>query len=75
MTLMAGGLASESKRKLSARMPSGFSEDVEPPPQSVAYVERSEYKAALQEDMNIESDAHKTAGTCEAATPSQGRKL
>ena len=35
-------------------MPSGFPEHVEPPPQSVADVERSQYRAAWQEAMKIE---------------------
>ena len=44
MALMAGGpAAEENKGELSVRMPSGFPEDVEPPPQSVADVERSKY--------------------------------
>ena len=35
MALMAEGLAVENKGEVSVRMPSGFPEDVEPPPQSV----------------------------------------
>ena len=46
MAIMGGGPAVEEKRELSVRMPSGFPVDVEPPPQSVADVERSKYKAA-----------------------------
>ena len=47
MAMMAGGpAAEENKGELSVRMPSGFPEDVEPPPQSVADTERSQYKAA-----------------------------
>ena len=55
MAIMAGGPAvEENKREVSARMPSGFPEDVEPPPQSVADVERSQHKAAWHEAMKIE---------------------
>ena len=39
-----------------------FSEDVEPFPQSVADVERSQYKAAWLEAMKSEVDGHKTTG-------------
>ena len=47
MAMMAGGpAAEENKGEFSVRMPSGFSEDVEAPPQSVADIERSQYKAA-----------------------------
>ena len=47
MAMMAESLAvEENKGELSVRMPSGFPEDVEPPPQSVADTERSQYKAA-----------------------------
>ena len=74
LALMAGGPAEDKKGELSARMPSGFPEHVEPPPQSVADVERSQYRAAWQEAMKIELDGHKTTGTYEAATPPQGRK-
>ena len=55
-------------------MPSGFPVGVEPTPQSVADVERSEYKAAWRKAMKTELDGHKTTGTYEAATPSRGRK-
>ena len=44
MAILAGRPAvEENKGELSVRMPSGFPEDVEPPPQSVADVERSKY--------------------------------
>ena len=47
MAMMAGGpAAEENKVELSVRMPSGFPKDVEPAPQSVADIERSQYKAA-----------------------------
>ena len=47
MAMMAGApAAEENKGELSVRMPSGFPEDVEPPPQSVADIERSQYKPA-----------------------------
>lgn len=74
MALMAGGLAAENKGELSVRMPSCFPETVEAPPQSVAYVERSQYKAAWHEPMNIDLDGHKTTGTSEVATPPQRPK-
>ena len=53
---------------------SGSPEDVEPLPQSVADVERSQDKAAWHEAMKMELDGHETTGTYEAATPPQGRK-
>ena len=75
IAMVAGGLAvEESKGELSVRIPSGFPEDVEPPPQPVADVERSQYKSAWHEAMKIELDGHKMTGTYEAATPPQGRK-
>ena len=75
MAMMAGGpAAEETKWELSVRMPSGFPEDVKPPPQFVADVERSQYKAAWHEAMKVELDSHKTTGTYEAATPPRGRK-
>ena len=75
MAMMAGGpAAEENKGELSVRMPSSFPEDVEPPPQPVADVERSQYKSAWHEAMKIELDGHKMTGTYEAATPPQGRK-
>ena len=74
LALMAGGPAADKKEEFSARAPSGFPEHVEPPPQSVADVERSQYRAAWQETMKIELDGHKTTGTYEAATPPQGQK-
>ena len=47
MAMMAGGPdAEENKGELSVRMPSCFPEDVEPPPPSVADIERFQYKAA-----------------------------
>ena len=35
---------------------------------------RDRYKGARHEAMKIESGCHKMTGTCEAATPPQGRK-
>ena len=69
MAMMAGGPAVEDNQgKLRVCMPSGFPEDVEPPPQSVADVERSKYKAAWREAMKNELDGHKTTGTsCDTA--------
>ena len=49
-------------------MPSSFTEDVEPPPQSVADVERSRYEAAWTKAMQVELESHKTTGTYEAET-------
>ena len=73
--MTAGGPALEdNKGELCVCMPSGFPEDVEPPPQSVANVERSKYKAAWREAMKTELDGHKMTGTYEAATPPRGRK-
>ena len=47
MAIMAGGPAvEENQGESNVCMPSGFPEDVEPPPPSVADVERSQYKAA-----------------------------
>ena len=44
MAMMAGGPAvEENKRESNVCMPRGFQEDVEPPPQSVADVKRSQY--------------------------------
>ena len=75
MAMIAGGPAvEENKGKLSVCMPSDFPEDVEPPPQFVADVERSNYKAAWREAMKNELDGYKTTGTYEAATPSRGQK-
>ena len=63
MAMMAGGPdAEENKGELSVRMPSCLPEDVEPPPQSVADVERSSYKAAWHEAMEVELYGHKTTG-------------
>ena len=45
MAMMGGGPAvEENKGELSVRMPRGFAEDLEPPSQSVADIERSQYK-------------------------------
>ena len=75
MAMMAGGpAAEENKGELSVRMPSSFPEDVEPPPQSRADVERSQYKAVWHEAMTAELDGHKTTGTYQAATPPRGWK-
>ena len=54
--------------------PSGFPEDRDPSPQSVANVERSLYRAAWREAMKTELDGHKTTGTYKSATPPRGRK-
>ena len=54
VVLMAGRPALKNIGGLSVCMPSGFPEDVELPPQSVADVERSRYKAAWHEAMQIE---------------------
>ena len=76
MTTMAGRPAVEdNKGELSACMTSGFPEAVEPPPQSVADVKRSQYKEASREAMKSELDGHKPTGTYEAATPLRGRNL
>ena len=75
MTMMPGGpVVEDNKGELCVCTPSGFPEDVEPPPQSVADVERSKDKAAWREAMKNELDGHKTTGTYEAATPPRGRK-
>ena len=75
MAMMAGGPAAEENTgESNVCMPSGFPEDVEPPPQSMADVERSQYKAAWRKAMNTELDGHKTTGTYESATPPLGRK-
>ena len=45
MAMMGGGPAvEENKGELSVRMPRGFAEDLDPPSQSVADIERSQYK-------------------------------
>ena len=73
--MMAGGPAAEENTgESNVCMPSGFPEDVEPPPQSVADVERSQYRTAWRKAMKTELDGHKTTGTYEAATPPRGRK-
>ena len=64
----------QNKEESNVCMPSGFPEDVEPPPQSVADVERSQCKAAWRKAMKTELDGHETTGTYEAATPPRGRK-
>ena len=47
MAMMVGGPAAEENTgESNVCIPSGFQEDVEPPPQSVADVERSQYKVA-----------------------------
>ena len=75
MAMMAGGpVAEENKGESNVCMPSSFSEDVEPPPQSVADVECSQYKAAWRKAMKTELGGHKTTGTYEATTPPRGRK-
>ena len=52
MARMAGGPAvKQSKGELRVCMPSDFPEGVDPPPQPVADVERSKYKAAWREAM------------------------
>ena len=76
MAMMAGGPAvEESTRESNVCMPSGFPEDVEPPPQSVgdADAERSQYKAAWRKAMKTELSGHRTTGTYEAATSPRGR--
>lgn len=60
LTLMTGG--------------SGFPANVKPPPQSLADDERSIYKPAWQEAMEIRLDGHERTGKYEAVTPPQGRK-
>ena len=69
-----GPAAEESTGESNVLMPSDCPEDVEPPPQSVVDVERSQYQAAWREDMIIELDGHKPTGTYEAATPPPRRK-
>ena len=64
----------ENKGELSVCIPSGFPEDVEPPPQFVPGVECSQYKAARHEAMHIVFDCHTTTATYEAATPPRGQK-
>ena len=75
MAMMTGGpAAEENKGESNACIPRVFPEDVEPPPQSVADVERSQYKAAWRKAMKTELDGHKTTGTNETATLPRGRK-
>ena len=73
VTLLAGG-PDVAKGILSVRMLGGFTQDVDQPPQPVANVERSPYKAAWHDAMKIVLDGHKTTGTYEAATLPQERK-
>ena len=73
MAMVAGGSAVEdNKGESNVCMPSGFPEDVEPPPQSIANVERSQCKAVWRKVMKNVLDG--TTDTYEAATPSRGRK-
>ena len=59
MAMLVGGPAvEETKPELSVCMPSSFPEDVEPPPQSVADVERSQHKAAWREAMQSEVNGY-----------------
>ena len=74
MAMMAEGPV-KNKGELKVCMPSGFSADVDRPPQSAADVDLSEYKAAWYEAMKNELDGHKTTDTYQAVTPSPGRKL
>ena len=53
MVLVAVGPAAGNVTGLSVCMPSGFQKDVEPPPQSVADVERSQHKAPRHETMKL----------------------
>ena len=60
MAMMAGVPAVEDNNgELRVCKPRGFPEDVEPPPQSVADVERSKCKAAWREAMKNELDGNK----------------
>ena len=75
MAMMAGRPAvEENKGESNVCMPSGVPEDLEPPPRSVADVERFQYKAAWRKAMKTELDGHKTTSTYQAATPPRGRK-
>lgn len=71
--MMVAGPAGHDVGKLSVCMSSGCPVDVESPPQSVADVERSEFKAARHKATQDEVDDHKTSCTFEAARQSQGR--
>lgn len=51
-----------------------FPKDVESPPQSVADVEHSQYKAAWHEDTKCNLDGHKIICTHQTVTPRQGEK-
>ena len=56
---MAGGpAAEENKGESNVCIPNGFPEYLEPPPQSVANVERFQYKAAWRKVMKTELDGH-----------------
>ena len=75
MAMMAGGpVVEQIEGGLSVCMPSVFPEDVQPPPQPAADVERSQCKAAWQQAMKSEFSGHKTTDRYEAATPPRGRK-
>ena len=75
MAMMAGGPAGEENNgESNVCMPSDFPEDVEPPPQSVADVKSSQYKAAWRKAMKTELDGHKMTGIYKAATLPRGRK-
>ena len=54
--MVAGGTAAEDNiGESNVCMPSGIPEDVKPPPQSVADVERSQYKAAWRKEKKVVS--------------------
>ena len=55
-------------------MPSGFPKYIEPPPHSVAEMERSKYKVAWRAAMKTELHGHETTETYETATPPRGGK-
>lgn len=71
--MMVGGLAVENREELSVPTPSGFPEYVEPPPQSVAKIERSKYRAAWHEAMKVDLDGYKTTGTYERSRDTPAR--
>ena len=60
VALMAGRPAVKRRGKLGMCMPSDFPEDVQPPPQSVADVERSRYKSVWHEATKLELDGNNT---------------
>ena len=68
MAVMAGGPV-ENIGELNVCVPSGFPANVEPSPQSPVDVERSTYKVAWHEAVQIELNGPKKTGTYEAATP------